>query len=224
MKILVIGSKGNMGRRYTAILKYLGHEVIGLDLDNFQAIFHYEKNDITCPNSYEASLKTTINRAIIATPIDKHYEWCVWCINNKIPFLCEKPISKDIDEIKNLMAFSENAGVDGRMVCNWAFIHSYETLLPGENGITLDYYNTGNDGFWDLIQPVYLGKKFTLRKKSPAYICTTNGHIVNQYNFDWSYVNMIKKWLENSKEIWSLPQALEATKKLIAWAKDNYHE
>jgi hypothetical protein len=35
---------------------------------------------------------------------------------------------------------------------------------------------------------------------------------------------MIKKWLENSKEIWSLPQALEATKKLIAWAKDNYHE
>lgn len=223
MKILVIGSKGNMGKRYVAILKYLGHEVVGLDLDNFEDVFNYEKNDITIPRNL-LTLKEPVDRAIIATPIDKHYEWCVWCINNKIPFLCEKPISKNLDEIKILIDFSEKNGVDGRMVCNWAFINSYETLLPNDNGITLDYYNTGKDGFWDLIQPVYLGKKFTLQKKSPAYICTINGHIVNQYNFDWSYVNMLKKWIVNTMSLWSLRMALNATEKLIAWAKENYHE
>lgn len=209
MKILIIGSKGNMGRRYVAICKYLGHEVIECDLHNIKDIY---------------DMPPQVDRAIIATPINQHYMWCEYCIYNKIPFLCEKPISKNIEEIKELIRLSEENHVNGRMVCNWKFVVRGIPLTQGNNDIYFNYYNTGKDGFWDLIQPVYLSRKFIFKNKSPYYQCLIGMVPANQYDFDWAYFIMIDKWLQNDKYIWSLPQALEATEKLIAWAKDNYHE
>ena len=70
-KILVVGSSGNMGKRYVAICKYLGHEVVGCDLDT-----EADRDEMV-----------SCDRAIIATPIDAHVSWCKWCVVNKIPFL-----------------------------------------------------------------------------------------------------------------------------------------
>jgi len=166
MKILIVGSKGNMGRRYVAICKYLGQEVLRCDLHNEKEIYD------------NAEFKA--DRCIIATPIDSHIKWCEWCVKHSIPFLCEKPISKDVSEIRKLKELCDQAKIDGRMVSNWRF------LIPGTvatrvGKIFLDYYNTGKDGFWDLIQPVYLCDEFVFYNTSAIYTCTLCN---NDYGMD----------------------------------------
>ena len=76
-KVLVIG-RGNMGKRYLAILKYLG-----VDHDSF---------DVTDSEDIEPDIDGCTH-AIVSTPIDQHYDNCVWCIDNHLHFICEKPVS-----------------------------------------------------------------------------------------------------------------------------------
>jgi len=204
MRVLIIGI-GAMGKRYKAILKYLGVDFVECDLYNQKEIWQHSPK---------------VDRAIIATPIDKHYEWCLWCISHKIDFLCEKPISKNIEQVKDLKMLCDRNDVDGRMVCNWAFVSG--ELEPSKNAIHFDYYNTGKDGFWDLIQPVYLdngNSKFIF--KSPFYICMIEGKKISQHDFDISYVEMIRYWIHQPEILWSMSDAIKATEKIIEWGKKN---
>jgi Ulp1 family protease len=214
LKVLVIGSLGTQGRRYCAILKYLDIEHIGYDIvDSF--------NSVPC---------NKITHAIIATPIDTHYHWCLWCVENKIPFLCEKPISKNIDEIETIKRECKNEKVDGRMVCNWAFVLPYKnsnlSLNRHENTIVFDYFNTGKDGIYDLIQPIYLSDEISSFKfKSPVYNCKINGAEVDQRDFDASYSVMLGAWFsENINHLWSMDDAIKATEKLLSWKGNLKHD
>ena len=209
MRILIIGSKGNMGRRYVAICKYLGHEVVECDLHNDAAIMDNPPK---------------VDRCIIATPLYWHTNWCSWCVLNKIPFLCEKPISKIIENIKALNKICDDNRVDGRMVCNWMFLACPERLIIGKENIYFDYYNTGKDGFWDLIQPVYIAKEFIFNNESPIYKCSINENHYSQLHFDKSYLIMIHDWIAESKYIWSLGDAIKAHEKLMEWKDKNWHE
>jgi hypothetical protein len=201
LKVLVIGSLGTQGRRYCAILKYLDIAHIGYDI-------------VDSPNSVPCD---KVTHAIIATPIDTHYHWCLWCIENKIPFLCEKPISKYLPEIETIKRECENEKVDGRMVCNWKYVVFGLLLDENNTFIELDYFNTGKDGNWDLIQPLYLSSHLSILHKSPIYNCTINGLPVNQRNFDYSYVEMIRHWISGRDSIWNMNDAIKAHKKLLAW-------
>jgi hypothetical protein len=190
MRLLIAGNLGSMGIRYTAICKYLGHEVIGYDL---------------CDT---ATLPPIADKVIIATPVQSHLQWCLWAINEKIPFLCEKPISYSIEETQELRQACESSGVSGYMVNNWQFVLPGEFLQIGMNDIMLNYYNTGRDGIYDLIQPCYLARYLKVNKESPFYNSTVNGYHVTQYNFDKSYVNMIEKFIDdNSQYLWTMYDA-----------------
>jgi hypothetical protein len=203
MRILIFGSEGSQGKRYTAICKYLGHEVVGYD-------------PVLSHNTIKNIIKD-VDRCIIATPIDSHYKWCKWCIKHNIPFLCEKPISKNLKEIEEIKKLCDKSKVDGRMVCNWMF------TIPGFNTneadrIFLNYFNTGKDGDYDYIQPIYLSKgNFELKKKSPYYICQLGNIPINQYNFDISFITMLIGWLHKKELLWSMDDAIKAHKMLMEW-------
>jgi len=204
--ILVVGFDGNMGRRYTAILKYLDVDTIGIDL----------RDKWPVPSQY--------TRAIVATPIDTHYKICKRLIQLKKDFLCEKPVSKSNNEIRDLIRLCKFNGVDGRMVCNWAMVLPRMTHGINENKIFIDYYNSGNDGFWDYIQPVYLSKldDLIIRKISPVFKCKINYQSAKSECFDLSYVKIIRFWFTDRNQLWTLSDALAANIKLLQWAKKNH--
>jgi|WetSurMetagenome_2_1015567.scaffolds.fasta_scaffold345087_2 hypothetical protein len=202
MNILIAGALGNMGRRYTAICKHLGHTVIPFDL--FMSFSYLE----------DAIKKNAIDRCIIATPIESHLFWCNWCIGGGIPFLCEKPMSTDVGGMVEIMNKSEKQGTSGHMVNNWAFVAAYP-LISGKHKIIYDYYNTGKDGWWDYIQPVYLGFDVKIKNESPVFECEIDGIHYNQRDFDLSYVEMVEAWLlGETQHLWDISQAIEATKKI----------
>lgn len=210
-----------MGKRYTAIVKWLGHDVVGFDQGD----------------PWKNAIDQKPDRTIIASPTIKHYDHCMSCISADIPFLCEKPISKDIDEVVAIRDRCIETGVDGRMVCNWAFL-SKVPLQPGTCNISYSHYNTGNDGlFWDMIQPIYLARfkdgkyQISISTESPTFNC----HIFNsQFSiisqnpnsiefhatldmFAKSYECMIDSWLSDPTSLWDLDSAVDATQKVLEY-------
>jgi len=197
MKVLVIGSKGNMGRRYMAILKHLGIECEGFDTDVSVHIGG---------ESYKLKWMlpdTTYDRAIIACPTEHHLEYCT---RLEVPMLCEKPISTNSEAIKQLSG-------DISMVNNWAFLLP-KVLKPESCSIVYNFYNTGNEGKWDLIQPLYLSNgNFEIKRDSPVFRLTINSYMINMEMVQASYVKMVENWLED-KNMWNLSMAYDAHKKV----------
>jgi hypothetical protein len=121
MRVLVIGSNGRMCRLYAAIVRYLGHEVAPHDTDTGPI-----------PN------RAKYEKAIIATPIDSHYEYCKWLAERKCDFLCEKPISKNVDEVREIACMCDlhTSQTSPRMYstcnsshCHYRFFTTYELCI-----------------------------------------------------------------------------------------------
>lgn len=178
--ILILGNKGNMGRRYAAILRYLGVEFKGLDL------------------GWEASEFDKLAKAssgfIIATPTTSHVEWVSRCIPYSKPILCEKPISTNMDEI----AFCLEALASSKAPFNMVNQYSY---LAGKDGygVTLyDYWNHGKDGLaWDCIQLAGLATgELILKEESPIWRCIINSDIIDLKKMDGAYIDMVTAWIK----------------------------
>jgi hypothetical protein len=163
------------------------------------------------------------DRAIVATPIDDHADTCGRLLALGISVLCEKPISKSIDVLLGLTNVATLSKVSLHMVNNWRFVLGRKRILDaGHNSISLNYYNTGADGDWDLIQPVYLSRGYpTISRTSPVYDCSVNGTLINQMNFDMSYVAMIDAWIHNPALMWTMSDAIAATEKTIKYMGRN---
>ncbi len=177
--ILVYGARGNMGRRYMAILRSLGITSYGVDLDTDpRAIPHKEAAGY-----------------IIATPTDTHIRLMRALLPQKRPILCEKPWSKDIHELRDFM--SDLGEGDKRRL---SMVAQYRHLIPGlrGRGVSLyDYYRHGGDGLaWDCIQIVGLSNgPVILREKSPVWRCLINGHTINVGGMDGAYVTDVQEWV-----------------------------
>lgn len=193
-----------MGKRYTAILNYLGVEHIGID----------EGDDFYPP-------RQTYDKAIICTPTESHYRNCYDMAILDKDFLCEKPVSKDLDEVSGLVKYCKHKKVTGSMVCNWQWALGFDKLNPNSNTIFYDNYNTGKDGIgWDCIQLIYLDKKFpAIKNQSPYFSASINSISSNLKMIEHSYIFMIDKWLKGSKDIWTMEDAYKATEKVIEYNK-----
>lgn len=178
-KIALIGAKGGMGRRYSAILKHLGVEFIEFDVDDWQ----------------HARTTVGIDGVIIVSPTEEHFKNLdQFSANKKIPILCEKPITKDLMVLKEILDWD----------LNLTMVNQYKYLTNGViSGVTYyDYYNTGKDGLeWDCINIIGLASDLpTINNKSPKWKCMINGVHLNSSAMDGAYVAMIKDWIENPKE------------------------
>lgn len=206
MTVCVIGANGSMGRRYQAILKYLGVPFTTIDLgdNDFHDRFDSE------------NFWSGFARAIIAAPTSTHYFWAFQCIKNKKPFLCEKPLSKKVDECEHLMQFAKESGVQAFVVNNYWYAFR-ETLGkhkdPFDWNITYNYYNTGKDGlWWDVCQLLYINEGAWVQTEAPSWWCTIKGTSVPYKWLEMSYVWMLQDWIGGETEnLWTLEDGLKMT-------------
>lgn len=220
--ILLVGSLGNMGRRYAKILDWINEPYYGIDIKE---------------SPWDYNIISKCDRAIIATPTENHFEWCK---SLKIPWLCEKPISKDIRQVEEIADHCKKTGVKGNMVCNWLFAANTALLrakfppnhgvggwrggygdvaLMGDMDIHYDHWHTGRDGLaWDCIQLIHMANldKLVLLNNSPVLDCSINGHMIDMDLIAESYLIMISQWLFGDG-LWDMEDALTATNKVYEY-------
>lgn len=177
MSTLIIGSNGSMGSRYSAILNYLGKPFKALDLENSQDLDH---------------LASQSSGFIIATPTHTHKDYIRKLLRYKKPILCEKPICKDIAELKTLLQEVRDSRAPFRMVLQ------YELLVDtGRLGRSYyNYFKHGNDGIvWDCLQVVGLSRgEPELKENSPVWTCIINGRTLKIGDMDAAYIGYVQRW------------------------------
>lgn len=193
--IILLGANGGIAKRYKAILNYLGQEWRGFDvLDDIQTV-------------HQAVQKS--DGIIIATPTDTHTNLIAeYSVKGK-PILCEKPISKNIDEVRQIEDFCRSHQVPLQMVYQYQYL-----VKPRSIGESIyDFYEHGKDGLiWDCIQIVGLSRREPeLRERSPHWFCKINGHTLNKADMDPAYTHMVGLWIRNPKD--NLGMMLEAHEK-----------
>lgn len=196
-----------MGHRYMAIIRHLKEDAVGVDIGD------------KWPDLHEG------DRVIIATPTD-HHTAAIGFLTDILHFrgdiLCEKPITKDAEELALLHTAAQFKGVDIRMISNWTWAINRalnrvgEVAIRGEMEIEYNYYHSGNDGFfYDCIQPVYLAGRFKYNRNTPIFDCKVNGNSVTLDDFSHSYPMMISEWLYGDKKrLFSLEDAMKANEKV----------
>lgn len=174
---LILGSEGSMGKRYQAILNFLGQPYECFD-DAFLAksVYPSKKHD----------------RFIVATPTETHLEVIKRLEKFGAPILCEKPLSKSLTEVDEILKIKAPVS----MVMQYAYLVS-----PKSFGSThYDYYHHGKDGLvWDCFQIIALAKdRVSLAEHSPIWSCTINGTVLRRGDMDGAYVEMIRNWLSGA--------------------------
>lgn len=173
--IALLGYKGSIGSRYDTILKSLGL--------NYERI---EKDDYIIPDRW--------TKAIIATPTRTHYELAKLCEERKIPYLVEKPATKDINEAEEMLAWEY-----GFIVNNYSFI------AQAKLNIYYNFFKTGSDGLhWDLVQLIYKAKindlDIKIETDSPVWTLKMDDYEVPYREIETSYIRMIRAFISEKYE------------------------
>jgi hypothetical protein len=204
MKVLIVGGEGGMGKRYRAVLNHLQVE--------------HESYDIH--EDYELEVAAdSATAAIIATPTSTHLDVVEQLLPFDIPILCEKPFSKNFEQLGDLLGAAKNSQI--------AMVNQYRFMSIGAEQLTTryDYFKSGGDGLiWDCINIIGLAKgEIILGNKSPIWKCKINGRHLDISEMDAAYVFMISEWLKNPT--YDHRYILEAHKKVIQMveANDEYH-
>lgn len=198
MRVYIYGIAGNMAGRYSAILHHLGHSIAGCDLDDVGGSFGPEGSD----------------GIIVATPTETHTAVIRHCLPFGKPILCEKPICKDLPELRGLMADVARSGVRLQMVSQYDHLPRYG---PGpDDGSCYDYFRTGPDGLpWDALQIIWHAKDTPrLAALSPVWKCRLNGQRVSIADMDQAYVTEIKGWIAAPRN--DLSRIIESHEKVAA--------
>jgi hypothetical protein len=175
--IAVYGACGSMGTRYCAILKWLSKPYMALDI-----------------NSSESELRRARAVAtgfIVATPTDTHLDMICSLAPLKKPILCEKPLSKNLDEIEKMRGLVS----DG---LNLTMTMQYRELNQGSGGTSYyNYFRHGSDGInWDCLQIIGLARGMVeLAEDSPVWRCKLNGLWLELSDMDDAYVEFVRRWL-----------------------------
>jgi hypothetical protein len=175
-KIGLIGSKGNMGKRYSVIMDYIGIKYKSFDIDNIH----------TLPNCVD-----DIESFIVATPTETHYQILMDIKKYNLPILCEKAITKDSNELSTLLMMDAKLA----MVNQYEFlVHDYPLNRFAESHY--NYFKSGSDGLvWDCINIIGLAiNPPLLANNSPVWECMINGKILNIADMDFAYISMIEAW------------------------------
>lgn len=192
--ILIIGGNGSIGTRYQAIFKKYNIEYKVFD-------------DPSQENDHEIG-GIGFDKAIICTPTRTHFTYCKMLMDLQKPFLCEKPMSMDMNEC-DILINNMNSKY-GSMVNNWSL-----ALLTGRMGrikkISYQYYHTGSDGLvWDVCQLVdiasQLGAKLEVSRSFPVFNCTVqmiDGTIeqISLEEIQRSYIQMLINFVDGTPSI-----------------------
>ena len=176
--VTVIGALGSMGRRYRAILKALKVDHFGVDVS------HTEKQ------IYDRCSQSS--HVIVATPTETHADILFKLSHLDCDILCEKPVTKDLKQLKRILKLFENRQFD--MTLQYSM---YE--IPKINALShYDYYMTGKDGLhWDCLQIIGLAEgEVFVRNNSPVWSCTINGEPLDRAYMDTAYIMYVAQFLK----------------------------
>jgi Oxidoreductase family, NAD-binding Rossmann fold len=180
----IFGNKGNMGRRYAAVLKLLEHEAVGGDVGD-------EVPDDRDFGNYDGF--------IIATPTDTHLDYIEFLLKCGKPVLCEKPFTTNAGaQLRNVLQEAKAEKMQLSMVSQYDFLGFQGSYGP----TSYDYYKSGPDGLaWDCINIIRKAKaSIRLKNESPIWKCTINGTALCPNMMDQSYIEMIDSWLHKPYE------------------------
>lgn len=183
MRVLLVGAMGNMGKRYSVVLKYLGID--------------FYRRDKGVSDISDADVLAKVSHIIIATPTATHIPLIRQYMPYRKPILCEKPICKDPAELNRVMKECEGYGVHLSMVSQ------YSELVQNTR-IGWTYYNFfkhGDDSLvWDCIQIIGLARSgLDLADDSPIWKCRINGQSLSLADMDMAYVKFVEQWLKDPK-------------------------
>ena len=204
--ITILGAKGSMGTRYQAILNWLGIAHNAYDLDSNKSIVE------------DAIYKST--GLIIATPTHTHTDLLQRYIGDCKKILCEKPVSKNTEEVEEVYRFASKEGTSLCVTMQYAEIAKNEDR--GKESF-YNYFRSGKDGLvWDCFQTIALAKgPVWLSNESPEWKCQINGEKLSLSSMDGAYVSFVKRWLNNNLEQNS-NEMVEAHLRASEIAKDYY--
>jgi hypothetical protein len=200
-RVFIVGFNGNMARRYRAILNHLNIYNSGIDIGHT-----VHEKDLECAEGI-----------IIATPTERHIDDILFYSRYKVPILCEKALSKNIERVYKCLEFCKEKEVNLQMVNNYAFWGN--TLGSGRT--YYNFFKTGNDGLaYDVINIIGLANgKIKIENTSPIWTCEINGNKFNFGDVNHSYLSMISRWLENPKP--NLDYIIHAHKKVEEYLNGN---
>lgn len=186
MSVLIVGGKGNMGKRYGSILSYLGVESSVADLDTSEADMRLM-----------AAVSTGI---IIATPTDTHCNYIRMFSAHGVPILCEKPFTKNMAELSETLTQCRSDRTKLNMVYQYKVIsESLSRRNAGQDWTYYNYFKHGSDGLvWDCIQLIGLAKgRVDLQEDSPLWRCRINGSHLDIGYMDAAYVHFVRQWMKS---------------------------
>lgn len=203
MSILILGSNGSMGQRYKSILRFLHRPYVGLDVGYTDEAFK--------------SAAMRAEGVIIATPTDTHAKLIRDLLPFKKPILCEKPVTKDIVELKSLIQDIRLSGTSFRMMLQYELLCDDFRIGPSR----YNYFKHGNDGlYWDCIQIIGLSRStIQIEESSPIWRCMINGKALKIGDMDSAYVGYVQLWLRCPDQ--SLDKILEFHEKTHDMAVKN---
>lgn len=195
-KILLVGHKGSIGKRYGAILTHLNQKWTGLDI-----------------GSEDPGLDFT--HVIIATPSETHLS-LTQKYSERSNVLVEKPLTTSNLELVEWQAFKPKHPVF--MVNNYSFLNTNPGFPPRVDKLEYNFYHTGKDGTaLDCIQLLYLahkiGAELEVFKTSPIWELWVNDKLKVPYEWiEWSYVQMMNAFISDRfNHLWPLSYGIEAT-------------
>lgn len=212
MNICIIGNSGNMGSRYQkkieSIVSTQPIHITGYEIDDFN-----NKKPLPIANKF-----------LVCTPTNSHYEVLKFVMDqSRAPILCEKPISKNINEVMELCDIAQNKKIRLNMVNNWSLV----TIPPLERNRNCIYYscsNTGKDGLpYDLIQLLHLAHDWNFYFTNKAPEGAFNVHInqdldITREIIELSYNRMLQFWIEDRwKYMWDVNDIRLAHKKVLKY-------
>ena len=166
-----------MGKRYQAILKHLNEP--------------FEKYDPKLPNARFPD-DGAFSRFIVASPTETHATWVKKLDAYGKPILCEKPLSKDLEEVEDILACKSPI----TMMMQYWMLADKQSYGPSH----YNYYHHGPDGMvWDCFQIIALAKgEVQIEETSPIWRCTINGRNIQRGHMDGAYVEFVRDWLKGN--------------------------
>jgi hypothetical protein len=196
--ILLIGSEGNMGKRYKAIFDHIKNDYVIYDGYYFEG---YESYDVKTKKEPFLEIAKRADKFLIATPTETHCQLISELAVFEKPILCEKPITTNIEQFRVFMDFCKRRSVNLTMVNQYAYASMQRQERAGMESM-YNYFRHGTDGLaWDCINILGLAKsKVNLYEASPVWRCEINGKILSLGDIDGSYIRMILDWMRHHKE------------------------
>lgn len=197
--VYIIGIRGNMARRYIAVLNHLEVPYTGHDIGGKLSVLDAPK----------------ATHFLICSPTDKHLDHIESVLRFHKPILCEKPLTKCVSTLE---AFEQRNVLSMGLI---SMVNQYAYLVNrmsyGES--FYDYFKSGNDGLaWDCINIIGLAEKRpVLKAEAPVWNCQINGKKLSIEGMDHAYIRMIKDFLYNPKSNYAY--ARKAHDKVIEWCK-----